>query len=333
MTGDVVIRPGRDDDAPGYIALVREAWLSYPGCTFELDDDAPDLRAWASHVTAEGGAVWAAERAGAVVGMVGTHPLEGRTWELVRMYVARELRGAGLAGRLVQEVEGFARTHGAAELVLWSDTKFAQAHAFYEKQDFLRSGPIRVCNDLAHTLEFRYQKPLSGVEIRVLDPMESESAVGRLAVLLVACVDGGASLGHAAPMPRAAALAFWRARASLVARGERRIAVAWKDGRIVGCVMLDMGMPTTQAHRAEVKKLLVAPEARRDGIGTALMAAIEGEARRFGRTLLTLDARTGGEAERLYRRLGWTVAGSVPGFAVGPDGAAHGQSQLYKVLA
>lgn len=332
-----VIRAGRDADAEGYIALVREAWLSYPGCVFDVDADAPDLLAWASHVAAQGGAVWAAEQDGAVVGMVGTHPLEanpvgGGAWELVRMYVAPGARGGGLAARLVDAVEARARAGGAAELVLWSDTRFARAHAFYEKRDFLRSGPIRVCNDLANTLEFRYRKPLAGVEIRMLDAMEAESAVGRLAALLAACVDAGASLGHVAPMTTAAARAYWRERAALVARGERRIAVAWLDGRIVGCVMLDLAMPATQRHRAEVKKLLVAPGARRRGIGAALLAAAEAEAARLGRRLLTLDAHSGGEAEALYRGHGWTLAGSVPGYAVGPDGAAHGVSRLYKAM-
>jgi GNAT superfamily N-acetyltransferase len=325
-----VIRAGRDEDAEGYIALVRGAWLEYPGCVFDLEADAPDLAAWASHVGAQGGAVWAAERDGTVVGMVGTHPLEGSTWELVRMYVAPGARGGGLAAHLVAAVEAHARGAGAGELVLWSDTRFARAHAFYEKMDFVRSGPIRVCNDLSNTLEFRYRKPLAGVEIRVLDAMEAESAVGRLGGILVACVDGGASLGHAAALDQAAARAWWRERAALVARGGRRIAVAWLDGRIVGCVMLDLAMPATQAHRAEVKKLLVLPEARGRGIARALMAAAEAEAARLGRSLLTLDARTGGEAERLYLGLGWILAGSVPDFAVGPHGVPHGMSVLYK---
>jgi GNAT superfamily N-acetyltransferase len=326
----VAIRAGRDVDAEGYIALVRGAWLEYPGCVFDVDADAPDLRAWASHVGAQGGAVWTAQRDGAVVGMVGTHPLDGSAWELVRMYVAPDIRGAGLAARLVSAVEDHARGAGASELVLWSDTRFARAHAFYEKMDFVRSGPIRVCNDLSNTLEFRYRKPLAGVEIRVLDAMEAESAVGRLGAILRACVDAGASLGHAAPMGDAAARAWWRERAARVARGERRIAVAWLDGRIVGCVMLDLAMPATQGHRAEVKKLLVLPEARGQGIARALMRAAEAEAARLGRRLLTLDARTGGEAERLYLGLGWLLAGSVPDFAVGPDGVPHGMSLLYK---
>ncbi len=328
----ITIRPGRDADAPGYIALVRGAWLEYPGCVFDLDEDAPDLRAWASHMAAHGGAVWTAERGGEVVGMIGTHPLEGATWELVRMYVAPSARGSGLASRLVAAVEAHARAAGAGELVLWSDTRFARAHAFYEKHDFLRSGPIRVLDDRANTLEFRYRKPLAGIEVRMLDPMEAESAVGRLAAILVACVDAGASMGYAAPMARAEALAFWRERAMLVARGERRIAVAWLDGRIVGCVMLDLAAPAIERHRGEIKKVLVLPEARRRGIATRLMAAAEAEAARLGRWLLTLDARTGGEAERLYLSLGWTLAGSVPGYAVGPDLVAHGASWLYKRL-
>ena len=332
MKADAHIRPGRDEDAAGFIALVREAWLSYPGCVFDLDEDAPDLRAWASHVAGEGGAVWAAEQDGAVVGMVGTHPLAGATWELVRMYVAPTARGGGLAARLVAGVEAHARAAGAAELLLWSDTRFARAHAFYEKHDFLRSGPIRVVNDRAGTLEFRYRKPVAGVEIRMLDPMEAESAVARLAALLVACVDAGASLGYAAPMDPAAALAFWRERAARVARGERRIGIAWLDGRIVGAVMLDLAAPAIERHRGALKKLLVAPAARRRGIGAALLAAAEAEAARLGRSLLTLDARTGGEAERLYLARGWTLAGSVPDYAVGPDGARHGASLLYKAI-
>ena len=328
----ITIRPGRDADAPGYIALVREAWLSYPGCVFDLDEDAPDLRAWASHMAEHGGAVWTAEREGEVVGMIGTHPLEGATWELVRMYVAPSARGSGLASRLVEAVEVHARAAGAEELVLWSDTRFARAHAFYEKHDFLRSGPIRVLDDRANTLEFRYRKPIAGIEVRMLDPMEAESAVGRLAAILVACVDAGASVGYAAPMDRAVARAFWRERAALVARGERRIAIAWLDGRIVGCVMLDLATPAIERHRGGIEKLLVLPEARRRGIATGLMAAAEAEAATLGRRLLTLDARTGGEAERLYISLGWTLAGSVPDYAVGPDLVPHGASLLYKEL-
>jgi GNAT superfamily N-acetyltransferase len=47
------------------------------------------------------------------------------------------------------------------------------------------------------------------------------------------------------------------------------------------------------SHRAEVQKLLVLRSWRRQGIGLALMTAIEQAARQTGRSLLVLDTRLG----------------------------------------
>jgi hypothetical protein len=49
------------------------------------------------------------------------------------------------------------------------------------------------------------------------------------------------------------------------------------------------------------------------------VAAAEREAARLGRTLLVLDTETGSPADRLYRRLGWTAAGAIPGYALSAD--------------
>jgi hypothetical protein len=62
------------------------------------------------------------------------------------------------------------------------------------------------------------------------------------------------------------------------------------------------------------------------------MQAIEQEARRTGFTLLTLDAKRGAPAEQLYRQLGWTIAGSIPGFAFDSDGTPHDAVIFYKHL-
>ena len=45
-----------------------------------------------------------------------------------------------------------------------------------------------------------------------------------------------------------------------------------------------------------------------------------------------LDTFTGGDAERLYARLGWTRVGAVPGFALFPDGRPCATTYFYKAL-
>ena len=47
------------------------------------------------------------------------------------------------------------------------------------------------------------------------------------------------------------------------------------------------------------------------------MAAAEDAARQAGRRLLVLDTLAGGEAEPLYRSLGWVEAGTIPDLRAG----------------
>ncbi len=47
---------------------------------------------------------------------------------------------------------------------------------------------------------------------------------------------------------------------------------------------------------------------------------------------LTLDAKRGVTAEHLYRRMGWTHAGTIPLYALDPDGTPHDAVIFYKIL-
>ena len=63
------------------------------------------------------------------------------------------------------------------------------------------------------------------------------------------------------------------------------------------------------------------------------MLAVEEVALEAGLSLLTLDAKAGGAAEVLYRRLGWLLGGMIPRFALDPDGVTlHDAVILYKEL-
>jgi hypothetical protein len=63
------------------------------------------------------------------------------------------------------------------------------------------------------------------------------------------------------------------------------------------------------------------------------MRAAEAEAREAGKTLLVLDTVTGGDAERLYARLGWQRCGVIPGYALWPQGGLCSTTVFYRVLA
>jgi ribosomal protein S18 acetylase RimI-like enzyme len=139
--------------------------------------------------------------------------------------------------------------------------------------------------------------------------------LGQLGALLHACVHDGASVGFVLPYPEADSAAFWSENVlPNVQAGVRLLLVARQADRIVGSVQLDYDTPPNQPHRAEVRKLLVHPAFRRQGIALALMAELEHRARELGRTLLTLDTRTGDSAEPLYASLGFSTVGVIPGF-------------------
>lgn len=158
------------------------------------------------------------------------------------------------------------------------------------------------------------------------------AAVDALAAILIDCVEGGASVGFMQPLSRDRAVAFWQGIAAGVAAGERVVLVAEDAGGLCGVVQLVLGQPENQPHRADIAKMLVHRRARRRGVGEALMRAAESAARERGRTLLVLDAVTGGDAARMYERLGWVRVGDIPGYALMPVGGRCSTTVFYRDL-
>jgi GNAT superfamily N-acetyltransferase len=263
--------------------------------------------------------------------MIATRPLADGAWEICRVYVLPSLHGGGLGHRLLDLAEGHAVSAGATRLVLWSDTRFDRAHRFYEKRSYVRSGPVRALADISNSMEYGFGKPVNGIE--VLDAASAASAIPRLCVVLDACVEEGAGVLFLAPLAAEAARAFWQDTARDVAAGSKVLLAGWVDGVLAGTVTLALAWPQNQQHRAEVTKLLVHPSGRRHGLARRLMARLEVEAVRVGRTLLTLDTRAGDKAEQLYRSMGWTEYGRIPGYAVQADGTFEETLFFWKQLS
>ena len=171
----------------------------------------------------------------------------------------------------------------------------------------------------------------STYRIRRLATPEAQEAASALADVLVDCVAGGASVSFMAGLTHEEAVVFWRGEAA--ADDGRAILVAEDETGIFGVVQVVPAWPPNQPHRADIAKLLVHRRARGQGAAEALMAAAEATAREMNRTVLVLDTVTGGAAERLYEKRGWTRVGVIPDFALMPDGALCATTVFYKALA
>jgi len=166
--------------------------------------------------------------------------------------------------------------------------------------------------------------------IRPLTTVTEAQAQG-LARVLIDCVEGGASVGFMLPLSEERAVAFWHRIGRDVERGARSLLVAEDEGGIVGTVQVVLEQPENQPHRGDVSKMLVHRRGRRRGIGAALMRAAEAAAREAGKSLLVLDTASD-DAERLYARLGWTLVGIIPDYALWPGGGFCPTSVYYRKL-
>ncbi|MDF1608354.1 GNAT family N-acetyltransferase [Hoeflea sp. YIM 152468] len=175
---------------------------------------------------------------------------------------------------------------------------------------------------------------MTSISIQSLAADELDAHADRLAGIMAQTVEDGAAIGFMQPFSAADALAFLAGQVFPEVRaGRRKLLIAHLDGQTVGSVQLILALPPNQPHRCEVAKMMVSPQARRKGVGRALMRAVVDEARAAGKTLVTLDTRTGDKAEPLYRAAGFETAGVIPGFARDPDGRAlHATTYMYKTV-
>jgi GNAT superfamily N-acetyltransferase len=169
-------------------------------------------------------------------------------------------------------------------------------------------------------------------QIIELDGPALEQRLTALARILADSVALGAAIGFMDSLTRDDAARFWRESVQPeVIAGRRVLFAAERDGDVLGTVQLIVGMPLNQPHRCEIAKMIVHPSARRLGLGRALMTRAIDRARELGKTLVTLDTRTGDVAEPLYASVGFEVAGVIPEYAWDPDGKArHATTYMYR---
>lgn len=175
--------------------------------------------------------------------------------------------------------------------------------------------------------------PVAAMTIETLTAPAAREAIAALAAILADCVGHGASVGFMAWNTPADYRAFWDGVVAEVEAGRTVLLVAREGENILGTAQLQLIGKPNQPHRGEIAKVLVHSQARKRGIGEALMQAAEAAARAAGRDLLVLDTDADSAARRLYSRLGWTEVGTIPRYALMPDGRDCGSTFFYKNLA
>ncbi|MFH8133898.1 N-acetyltransferase family protein [Pantoea osteomyelitidis] len=170
------------------------------------------------------------------------------------------------------------------------------------------------------------------IDYEELNAPQTQQELSALCEVLRACVADGASVGFINAADGEAIARFWQDRVYSIASGDCQLLVAREAGRIVATVMVCYsGMPNGR-HRAEISKLLVHPQARRQGIARRLMQQAEALAQESGRSLLVLDTRSGDVASDLYLSLGWQIAGAIPFYAESTEGVLDATTLMYKKL-
>lgn len=161
----------------------------------------------------------------------------------------------------------------------------------------------------------------------------SPSINAALSEILVETVTNGGSVSFMHPLSLQAAADFWQASLASADRGERIVLGAFDGDHLVGTVTLLLDLPPNQPHRAEIAKMMTRISHRNRGVATALLRTAEQMAIDRGRTLLVLDTALEDGASWLYERVGFTLAGIIPDYALKPHGGLTGTMIYWKRLA
>jgi ribosomal protein S18 acetylase RimI-like enzyme len=154
-----------------------------------------------------------------------------------------------------------------------------------------------------------------------------------LSEILVEVVANGGSVSFMHPLALEEANAFWDGSLAAAEKGERIVLGAFDGDILAGTVTLLLSLPPNQPHRAEIAKMMTRISHRGRGIAKTLMQVAERLAIEQKKTLLVLDTAEEDGASALYEKLGFTLTGVIPDFALKPHGGLTGTMVYWKRLS
>jgi ribosomal protein S18 acetylase RimI-like enzyme len=147
-------RPTIPEDVPGILALIGEVYAEYD-CVLNAEEDERHLIEPGPYFRAHGGQFWVVEESGEIRATVAVM-LDEDAGELKSLYVHSSLRRQGWGRKLTRLAIDYARSNGKRKMILWSDTRFLDAHRLYRNMGFRETG-IRELNDSNNSVEYGFE--------------------------------------------------------------------------------------------------------------------------------------------------------------------------------
>jgi len=149
---DIHYRDANQADAAALAALFSDTFRETFGHLYQPADLAAFLAehgapSWVEQLRDRAFAIWIAESGGVPVGFAKLGPVKlpvepsGPALELHQLYAVRQVRGSGVAAKLMDSLVQEARTRGAQDLYLSVYTDNPRARRFYTRYGFVDVGP------------------------------------------------------------------------------------------------------------------------------------------------------------------------------------------------
>jgi N-acetylglutamate synthase-like GNAT family acetyltransferase len=172
-----LLRPATKEDVPSILQLIDGVYAEY-GCKLDAEREERHLLDPGAYFRASGGEFWVIEEEGTIRASVAVllHP---DTSELKSLYVHSSLRRHGWGRRLTELAIEHARRHARPAMILWSDTRFVDAHRLYRRLGFQECG-YRELNDSNNSKEYgfklSFERMVSGEQPASAVPRENDKS-------------------------------------------------------------------------------------------------------------------------------------------------------------
>ena len=150
-------RPTVPEDVPGILNLIAGVYAEY-NCVLDAENDERHLLEPGAYFRAHGGEFWVVEENGVIRATVAVM-LHADAGELKTLYVHPSLRRQGWGRRLTELAMDYARSRGKTKMILWSDTRFLDAHSLYRSMGYREIG-IRELHDSNNSVEYGFELSL-----------------------------------------------------------------------------------------------------------------------------------------------------------------------------